>query len=145
MRPSTQMAYRRHAHVFTHTLTHQKLQRLCSSSASPPVFCDFFRFSSLPCPHLLWSKISGRYQRSWNQSLSLLIVGTLIHYISTKVLSFPLYSITSHLLFPSHSTLLLLSQNHSQFSLALSWSRFRNAESDLIKSLAGFDTLKARK
>lgn len=66
-------------------------------------FSPFFvisSFSSLPCPHLRWSKITGRYQRCWNQSHSLLIVGTQIHYISTKVLSFLLNSTTSHYLFP---------------------------------------------
>lgn len=84
-------------HISSHTHTHttETLAFVLLISLQLPFFV-ISPFSSLPCPHLLWSKITGCYQRSWNQSLSLLIVGTLIHYISTKVLSFPLYSPTSH-------------------------------------------------
>lgn len=55
---------------WTHRQTHthyQEILRSCSSSALPPFFCDFFFFNF----HLLWSKITGHYQRSWKQSLSL--------------------------------------------------------------------------
>lgn len=65
-------------------------------------FCDFF-FPTIPCSHLLWFKITGHYQRSWNQSLSLLIVAALIHYSPAHP------TIFNHipLCFSPHSTLLL--------------------------------------
>lgn len=72
-----------HACAQIHTVN-QKCQHPHFSSALSSFFV-IPAFLSLPCSHLLRSKITACYKRSRIQSLSLLIVGTLIHYISSEV------------------------------------------------------------
>lgn len=125
------MVRRRHTHAFTSTHIHalyQKTQRSCSPSASPPppFFLWFLSFSSLPCSHLLWSKITGSLSEilkpitltsHCRHSNPLQSCPSLLH-SATSPLSFPPHSMLSS---PPHSMLSsTLSKNLSQFSHSLS-------------------------
>lgn len=113
IRPSAGMACSRHTLDNTHTHTRQHTQGNVST-------CSHLLFPF--CPRLFWSKITGCCYRSWKRSLLCLIVDTLIHYISSQVLSARSHKTTT--LCPFQLSPLICCSHRAEGRCCFSWKNW---------------------